>query len=502
MLRKKNNNPFKIETASMKITNPFLLILLVASLLLVTFIVVKTDIIGIALVLGLGFVSAIVYLLFTYPRLGIILLIIQGFTVIGLSRYIPAPVGLSIDAVMFLLYVALFFKAFTKNVKWTKAKSQLTILTSLWMGYIVLQILNPEARSIVAWFYVMRGYALYPFLVVPLAFILFSKPKDLRLFFIIWGVMSIIGTLKGVMQYTIGVDPFEQAWLDQGAHKTHVLFGKLRVFSFYSDAGQFGAAQGHAGIVFGILTLFKKKANLRLRAFYLTVCLTGLFGLLISGTRGAIAVPGMGAIFYLILSKNIKMLALGSIVIIGVYIFFAHTTLLQSNPDIRRIRTAFDPNNPSLQVRLENQRKLSNYLSSRPFGGGVGATGNWGKRFTPGTFLAETATDSWYVAIWADTGIVGLLLHLFSLFFILFTGAYNAMFRLKNQDYRIMITALTCGFAGIMMASYGNGVLGQMPTGILMYLSMVFMFSSIRWDKEGKASQKSNSNQKNAMSGI
>ncbi len=482
----KHKNPFVNKTASMKLSSPISLILMIGALLMVTLIIVKAEIMGIALVLGLVFVAVLLYLLFTYPKLGIILLIIQGFLVIGLARYIPAPLGLSIDGVMMLLYLALFFKAFTQKVEWTKAKSQLTILTTLWMGYIVLQIANPEARSIAAWFYAMRGYALYPFLTVPLAFILFSKPKDLRLFFIVWGIMSMIGTLKGIMQYTMGVDPFEQAWLDAGSHKTHVLFGKLRVFSFYSDAGQFGASQGHAGVVFGILALFRKEASLKLRAFYLTVCLTGLFGMLISGTRGAISVPGMGGIMYLILSKNTKMLVLGAIMGLGVYIFFAHTTLLHSNAEIRRMRTAFDPNDPSLQVRLANQQKLSNYLASRPLGGGVGATGNWGLRFTPHTFLANTATDSWYVAIWADTGIIGLWLHLFALFFILITGAYNAMFRITNQDHRIMITAITCGFAGIMMASYGNGIFGQFPTAILMYLSMVFMFASKRWEENGE----------------
>jgi hypothetical protein len=29
-----------------------------------------------------------------------------------------------------------------------------------------------------------------------------------------------------------GVDAAEQAWLDDGASQTHVLFGKLRIFSF------------------------------------------------------------------------------------------------------------------------------------------------------------------------------------------------------------------------------------------------------------------------------
>jgi len=39
----------------------------------------------------------------------------------------------------------------------------------------------------------------------------------------------------------------------------------------------------------------------------------------------------------------------------AVYIFFAHTTIGQGNAEIRRMRTAFDPNEASLQVRLENQ---------------------------------------------------------------------------------------------------------------------------------------------------
>jgi len=468
----------------MKLANPVMLIVVFCILFLVLKIIVKAEIVGAAMVMALILVSALLYKLLTQPKLGIILIVIQGFFVIGITRYVKAPTGLSVDGVLLLLYLALFFKGFSEKIEWNKAKSQLTLLASLWMGYIFLQIANPEARSVAAWFYAMRGLALYPFLLIPLAFILFSKAKDMKLFFIIWGVLSILGTLKGLMQFTIGVDPFEKAWLDGGGHITHILFGKLRIFSFYSDAGQFGAAQGHAGVVFGVLALFRKEASLKLRAFYLTVCVLGLFGMLISGTRGAIAVPAMGGVMFLILIKNIKLLTLGAMLGIGVYVFFAHTTIMNNNAEIRRMRTAFDPNDASLQVRLANQRKLKSYLASRPIGGGVGATGNWGQRFTPNTFLANTATDSWFVMVWADTGIVGLYYHLFALFFVLVTGAYNVMVRLKNTDHKVMITAVTCGFAGIMMASYGNGIFGQMPTSFLMYLSMVFMFSSPRWEKE------------------
>jgi O-antigen ligase len=148
------------------------------------------------------------------------------------------------------------------------------------------------------------------------------------------------------------------------------------------------------------------------------------------------------------------------------------------------MRTAFDPNDASLQVRLANQRKLSTYLASRPLGGGIGSAGGWGLRFSPQTFLAQTATDSWYVMIWAEQGIVGLILHLCILFYILGKSSYLIMFKIKDKELKAKMTALACGIFGIMGASYGNGVLGQMPTGILIYSSMAFLFMAPKLDEE------------------
>lgn len=475
-------NPFELNTGSGRLANVTFLIPLVVISILLTLVIVKTGIIGFVGILSVFIIIALIYAIFNKPKLGIVLLIILSFFVTGIARYIPAPWGLSIDGIIVLIYLALFFKGFAQKIPWRKAKSPLTLVVTIWMGYILLQIGNPEAQSIEAWFYAMRGLAMYQWLVIPLLFMLFNTSKDLNTFFIVWGILSLLGTLKGIMQFQFGVDPFEQRWLNEGGAETHVLFGKLRIFSFYSDAGQFGASQGHTGVVFGILALFKK-GNLKLKGFFITVALAGFFGMLISGTRGAIAVPAIGGILFLILQKNIRILILGGVLGIMVYVFFAHTTIGQGNAEIRRMRTAFDPNEASLQVRLANQNKLKVYLSSRPLGGGVGATGNWGQRFTPHTFLANTATDSWYVMIWADTGLAGLTLYLLMIFFILFTGAYNVMRKLKDDWLKAQITALTCGMAGIMMASYGNGVFGQMPTGILMYVSMVFMFISPKIDQ-------------------
>ncbi len=490
MLLDKNINPFENTSGASRLSRPIAFMQLALGALLISFLSAKLEIIGIVLCMGAFVMLVYSYFLFKNPRIGILTILILSFILVGLGRYIPGTWGLAVDGLLIFMYIALFFKGFGVKIQWNKANSPLTVFSCVWMAYVVLQIANPEAVSSEAWFYAMRGYALYQWLLIPLVFILFNKPKDLNIFLLIWGMLSLLGTLKGMQQYFMGVDSFEQRWLDGGGAETHVLFGKLRIFSFYSDAGQFGASQGHAAVVFGILAFYLKN-NLRLKSFFILVALAGLFGMIISGTRGALAVPAMGGIMFLILRKNIQILILGAILGIGIYVFFAHTTIGQNNAEIRRMRTAFDPNEASLQVRIDNQKRFASYLSTRPFGGGVGSAGNWGQRFSPHTFLANTATDSWYVAIWAETGIVGLCIHLSMLFFVLGTGIYNVMFKLNNESIRIQITALTCGMAGIMAASYGNSVFGQFPTAFLIYISMVFMFIAPKWDKEVTENNKS-----------
>ncbi len=435
-------------------------------------------------ILGLPLIAVYLYVVFKKPRYGLIILFFYNFFVLGSMRYIKGPpLGLGVDGQLILMYLALFFKSFFEKVPWEKAKQPATVLAAIWFGYTLFQLVNPEAVSRAAWFYAMRGVSFYMILTIPLIFVLYDKQKDLMLFFKIWALLSIIGTLKGMMQKFVGPDPWEQAWLDGGGDLTHVLFGKLRIFSFFSDAGQFGAAQGHAGVVFLILALNEEKST-KLKYFFAIAGFLGLYGMMISGTRGSIAVPIMGFALYTLLRKNIRAIAVGGFLGIALIVFFKFTTIGSGNYTINRMRTAFDPEDKSLQVRLENQRKLKTYMAARPFGGGIGSAGNWGMRFSPNTFLAQTPTDSWYVMIWAEQGVVGLMLHLFILFFIVIRSSYYIMFRIRSPEVRAQLSALVSGMFGIMVASYGNGVLGQMPTGIIMYSSMAFLFLATKYDAE------------------
>ena len=467
-----------------KLSHPKIIASFLLGAILIGYLIAKGGLDYILLLFLIPVVLTFVFSVLYSPRNGIIALIVVSFFILGVGRYIriDVPWGLGIDFIYLIIYLSIFFQSFHKPIDWSFARNDLTLIGVVWYAYALFELVNPQAGSRVAWFYAMRGISLYMVLTFPLIFVFFNRHKDLNLFFLLWGILSILGSLKGLQQKFLGVDPFEQLWLDEGGAAQHILFGKLRIFSFYSDAGQFGAAQGHAGIVFGILAFCEKR--LRFRIFYLVVSILGLYGMMISGTRGALAVPIAGLALYIIFKKNIKAMLVGGIVLVAIFVFFKYTTIGQGNDTIRRMRTAFDPNDASLQVRLENQQKLKAYLANYPFGGGLGSNGPIGMKYNPGTFLASVPADSWYVNLWMQLGVVGLCLHILILVYILSKSSYTILFKVRNDWIKVEQMALTCGLFGIAVASYGNGVLGQMPTGIIIYSSMAFMFMSKSYEKE------------------
>ncbi len=429
----------------------------------------------------------LVYLnrLFVNPRIGLFSLVIAAFTAIGLARYIPGnpPLGLSIDGLLALTYIAIFFKFFYKKTDLRPVLNDLMLLNLLWFLYEVAEFFNPLSLNRTAWFYVVRGFSLYMLMTIPLVLVLLNRVKYLYIFLYLWAFFSILVTLKGVMQLYLGPDFAEQRWLDAGGATTHVLFGELRIFSFLSDAGQFGAQQGAAMVVGTILALHIP--GFWNKILFGTMGLLGFYGMMISGTRGAIIVPGVGFILYLIYTKNIRALIIGAILMAGVYSFFRYTYIGQGVAQIRRMRTAFRPEEAaSLEVRLQTRQVLQQYLADKPFGGGLGMAGNFGKRFAPQGFLAQIATDSYYVHIWAEQGIIGLMIFLFISFYILLKGSFYVWARLETDEIKYITAALLAGIGGIMGASYGNGVFGQHPTGLLIYMSMAFIFMSPWLDDE------------------
>lgn len=477
-------NPFDKNTGALQLQHPTAILLVILASVIIGKMLSEGGISIYAILLVLPFVILFINRVFQIPKIALFAIQLSGYFINGLPRYTGpvVPYGLAADGLFVLALIAVIFKHFYEGVNWKPMVKDVSLLAAIWMGWIFLEILNPEAVSIQAWFYTMRGIALYFFFGIPLVLLLMRNPKDLEIYFYIWGSMTILATLKGAMQLLIGLDSAEQKWMDAGAFETHLLFGKLRVFSFLSDAGQFGASQAHALVIGGIIAYETKSMGKKI--FFGLVALAGLYGMAISGTRGAIAVPALGFFTYLILTKNIKLISLGVVGGIALYVFFAFTTILQSNYQVARIRTAFHPEqDASFLVRLDNQRILKSYLASRPIGGGIGHAGVRAQKYDPNGFLANIATDSWYVLIWAENGAIGLLLHFFILFYIVLKSGYFIMYKIQDHELKARMMAILSGIMGILLANYGNAVMGQFPTSINVYYGIGFLFISLYYDK-------------------
>lgn len=473
-------NPFDQLTGSDRLKSPAYLLLLFSSLIISAMVFGKAGLLGgIGLIL-LPFIFTYLYVIFRYPVTGLYTAVFLGFTILGLSRYVDFQVGLLMDGILFFTFIALIFNKFYEKVDWSLARKDITLLSLIWFGYSLFELFNPEMRSVPAWLNGTRGISMYMVLLVVLTLLMIDTNRKLDLFIYLWGALSLLASLKGVLQHFVGIDSYEQAWLNAGAAQTHVLFGKLRIFSFLNDAGQFGANQAYSAVVAAIVATVIK--DWRLKLFLILVAVFGLYGMLLSGTRGAISIPLAGFGTFFVLKKNKLVMFSGFVALVLLFVFFKYTTIAQGNEQIRRMRTAFDPNDASFQVRLENQRTLKVYLSSRPFGGGIGHAGVKAKKFLPYAFLSQIATDSWYVMIWAEQGIVGLMLHLFILFYVVIKGSLNVMNRIRDPILKIKIAALISGMVGVMVASYGNAVLGSLPTGALIYISMALMLNTERLD--------------------
>jgi hypothetical protein len=439
----------------------------------------KFQYIGIGAIALFPCVVFLICILFARPQSGVMLILVYSFVINGLGRYFSAPFSVMVDGLLLTALIAAIFHSGKED--YARFKSPLFGLLLVYTFFTFMELFNPEALGFGPWFFAVRSVSLYIIFLISITILFFKKQKLMDLFLIIWCIGGIVSGLYGVKQDMIGLDSAETDWLMNFGAETHLLFGELRIFSFYSDAGQFGAFMAFTSLVGFILSVRAETYNLKL--LYLITGFVCAYGMLISGTRGALFVY-VGAFVYLILDKNFKTLSIGLFVVGTLFCILKFTYIGAGNYDIQRLRSAVKPNDdPSYLVRLENQKKIKAYLSSRPLGGGIGSSGYWGKRFRPGSFLAETPTDSWYVRLWAETGVVGLWLYII-IYVLIVLKAFIIIWNIEEIYLKQKLAAMLSGCVGILVASYGNQLIGQFPTIVYFSMSLAFIYQGYFWNRE------------------
>lgn len=414
------------------------------------------------------------------PFVGICFLLAFNYFFIAWYRYTQRT-GLSVwydIAIVVMLINLMIYSAKQDGTSWKRSTNIFTIGGLIWAIYTIAEIANPTAVT-EAWVY-SRGGIYSTCLISLICVSIMTSYKRLRVIMLILSIFTLIAITKAVFQKYAGFDDIEMEMLiESEMYKTHLLTDVTRYFSFFTDAGNFGSNMGFASILFGFSAIFVKERSTKI--YYIIVATLAMYALFISGTRGALFVPISGVILFAFLSKNSRLM--GTTVFLGlcVYIFFVHTYIGEGNASIRRMRTAFNPTeDASYLVRKENRRILADYLRHKPFGEGLGLGGveayKYGSRLT-----TTTPHDSFYVKIWMETGIVGLVLYLTIYLSTLLWGCYLIMFRIKNEELRGILIASACGIFGLMVSAYGNAFLGQFPTGfiVILFLSVLLNGSYI-----------------------
>ncbi|MDR0894076.1 MAG: O-antigen ligase family protein [Prevotellaceae bacterium] len=393
--------------------------------------------------------------------------------------------GLSI-VIEILLYFTLFsiflnIVATQDSYPWRNAANILSITYAIWMVYCLLSMLAP--------YNVIRDWTasgtrsvffLSPLLYI-LSGILLCSPKKLRTTLILLSIFVITAGFKVYWQKSQGFDRYEAAWLSSGAWMTHLLKSGIRYFSFYSDAGNFGSSMGMFVLAFGIIASLAKKRFFRL--FFLGVAVIAGVGMMMSGTRGAMIVPFGGMGLYLLLCRNAKLSIGISVMGILIYIFFAFTDIGEDNTFIKRMRTAFRPDeDASMNVRLGNQQRFAYYLKDKPFGVGIGGTIVDTDRLL-GLEEDYIPTDSYFVGVWVENGVVGLCLYITILVVILLRCCYIIMFKVKNRQLSRILAALLCSVFGIWLNGYVGRGMGFQPSSFVIAIFLSFVLNGAYMDK-------------------
>ena len=409
-----------------------------------------------------------------------------GFLV---KSFLQVPMGLALEAILLLTWCSILINMDKFN--WQNLKNDHVLLSVMWFVISFLQILNPNSGSTVAWFNELRFVALSWLLIAPLVFLIFNTRADLNRFITFIFFFSSLACLYGVKQLYLGLTNGEQQWMVMGNEMTHIIKGKLRVFSIYSDAGQFGASQAIMAVI--SLTLLTGPFSFGKKIIFALATLVFIYGMAISGTRGALFALAAGVATALFLSKNFKVLFVGILFSVSGFVVLKYTTIGENIFQISRLRSALNPEDASFKVRLDNQVKLKSILKDLPFGAGLGMSGMNGTTYNADKVIANIQPDSYWVKVWVMYGIVGLLIWFAFTSYIIGTCS-GIVWKIQNPKLRAKMIALTAGTVACFICSYGNEVMNGMPSSVIMFMSWSFVYIAPWLDKELKQTEPDGTN--------
>ena len=408
---------------------------------------------------------------------------------LGKNHYLPSGIPMSLyNEMLEILLLGIAIIDARQTPHFERAANIMLYTLIIWCGFCTLEILNDTCGlgiNVGAWYSGARMMAfqiLYVFLVFS---IYVDNTKTLVRYLYVWAGCCLFSVFWVWKQQHLGFNAAESAWINGQARVTHILQGGtlIRYFSTYNDAANFGVGTASAAVAFYVFAITSKIKKHRI--LFLITGLGCTWAMFPSGTRTAMACLAAGVLAYVFLSKSVKI-AVPVIIFAGfAYFFLAFTDIGQGNQQIRRMRSIFNKEDNSANVRTINQQTMKKYLKEAPWGIGIGLNPTNVPANNKYTIMSAIPPDSEYVFIWIHTGVIGITVFLITMVIMLLGACWIVLFKIKSPSLRGIGAGCCCAFVSIQLGSYANQVLTQFPNCLVFYgaLTIVYLlpFMEAEW---------------------
>ena len=423
----------------------------------------------------------VVYILFKWRMSTFWALIVINYIVQLKDSPLPSAIPMSMwNEMIEIILLAIAIIDTRQTPHFGRCANLMLFALAIWCGFCTLQILNDTCDigiDIGAWY---TGARLMAFQIL-YAFVIFSiyikSPEVLLKYLRLWALLSLFSVFWTYKQKFIGLTPKESAWLYYGPGTlTHLLQAGtlIRYWSTFSDAASYGINAASSSVVFIIIAITSRITWERF--FFAATSILVIWGMFQSGTRTAIFCLGVGLFLYIFLSKSIKI-AVPFSFLFGLFAcFLIFTDIGNSNQQIRRMRSAFNKNDASANVRDINKAAIAKYVKDAPWGLGIGSTQKNIPANNKYRKLSDIPPDSEYVYIWVHTGVIGITLFVITTAIMFLGACWVTMFRLKSTSLMGIGAGLCGAFIAVQLGGYANQVLMQFPNCVTFYGGLAIVY--------------------------
>ena len=443
---------------------------------------------GMAMILVIPVSIMAVYLAFSYRMFTFWMLFIINYFVMFLTKEGMMPVPSSLPNELLELVLITIAIIDLRESKFEYLANLMTVAVLAWCAFCMIEVFNDTCglgMNITAWFTGIRLMA-FQLLYAVIVFALYmNTPKRIYQLFKIWAFCALFAIFWCWKQKNIGWDAAEMNWLfAQGHARQHLVNGIVRYFGTFTDAANFGIHMACTSVSFFIIAITNKVKKHKI--FYGIIGALTTWAMFQSGTRTAIFCMMAGFMVFLVLSRSVKIIVPVSIVFglfIGMLIF---TNIGQGNNQIRRMRSAFNPEDASANVRDINKAAIAKYMKDAPWGIGIGIFEHNIPAWNKFKIVSQIPPDSEYVFIWVRTGKIGVTWFAICNLMILLAGCSTVFFKIKSRSLMGIGAAWCASFTALHLGGYANQILMQFPNIVIFYggMATVFLLPKIEKDFE------------------